>query len=62
MLYSFELLKYFKDTQQEFLMKLDSTVKFIKKLPDGSHLAIVSKNLKILNRFLENAYLKSRKK
>jgi len=46
--YSFELLEYFKDAQQEFLMKLDSTVKVksIKKLSDGSHLAIVSKKFK----------------
>jgi SAM-dependent MidA family methyltransferase len=40
-LYSFELLEHFKDTQQEFLMKLDSTVKVkcVEKLSDGSSIA-----------------------
>jgi len=47
-LHSFELLEYFKNSHQEFLMKLDSTVKVksIKKLKDGSRIAIIQKKFK----------------
>lgn len=47
-LHSFELLEYFKNSHQEFLMKLDSTVKvkYIKKLKDGSRIAIIQKKFK----------------
>jgi len=45
---SIELLEHFKDAQPEFWMKLDRTVtvKYFKKLPDGSRLAVVQKKFK----------------
>lgn len=47
-LYSFELLEYFKDSQQEFLMKLNANIKVkrIKYLEDGSYLGIIKKQYK----------------
>lgn len=47
-LYSFELLEHFKDTQQEFLMKLNANIKVkrIKYLPDGSYIGVIQKTFK----------------
>jgi len=46
--YAFELLELFKDTQQEFIIKvsLNLKIKCINRLPDGSYIGVITKKFK----------------
>lgn len=54
--YAFELLELFRDTQQEFIIKLNknSKVKCIKKLSDSSYIGLITKKFKNPDSIKEN--------